>query len=62
MVNAHPLKTIYVDTYYGYDSDEDAITGFADTQLFQDRSEDNAAAYLEWGQGLYRDMFRACNQ
>lgn len=59
MVAADPQEAIYVDTYYGYDKAQDAITGFADTQLFQSRNEDNAAAYLEWGKGLYRDMFKA---
>lgn len=59
MVDAFPKQAIWVDTYYGYDPKKDAITGFKDTKVDNQRSEANGAAYLEWAHGLYRDMFKA---
>lgn len=59
MVDAYPKQAIWVDTYYGYDAKQDAITGFKDTKVDNTRSEANGAAYLEWARGLYRDMFTA---
>ncbi|TAM09570.1 MAG: sulfur oxidation protein, flavocytochrome C [Nevskiaceae bacterium] len=59
MVNAYPQQAIWVDTHYGYDAKKDAITGFADVKVDNTPSEKNAPAYLAWGRGMYRDMFRA---
>ncbi len=59
MVDADPTQAIWVDTFYGYDAAKNEITGFKDTKVDNKRSHENALTYLEWGRGLYRDMFRA---
>ena len=59
MVNANPTEAIWVDTLYGYDAGKDAITGFKDTKVDNQRRHKSALAYLDWGRGMYRDMFSA---
>lgn len=59
MVNSEPTEAIWVDTFYGYDAAKDAITGFKDTKVDNTRSHKNATTYIEWGKGMYRDMFQA---
>jgi sulfide dehydrogenase [flavocytochrome c] flavoprotein subunit len=59
MVNAFPKEAISVDTFYGYDPKKDAITGFKDAKLFENRDEAKGLATLEWARGMYRDMFDA---
>jgi hypothetical protein len=58
MVNAYPPEAISVDAKYTYDAAKDAITGFSpDTKTFEDRDATKGKAYLEWAQGIYRDIF-----
>jgi sulfide dehydrogenase [flavocytochrome c] flavoprotein subunit len=58
MTNAFPPEAIKVDAKYVYDATKDAITGFSpDTKTWEERNEAMGRAYLEWAQGLYRDMF-----
>jgi NADH dehydrogenase FAD-containing subunit len=60
MTNAFPPEAIKVDAKYVYDAKQDAITGFSpDTKTWETRDEAMARAYLEWAQGIYRDMFGA---
>lgn len=58
MVGAAPQESIMVDAKYAHDG-----TGhgwhFTDVTMINDRSEDLARANIEWGKGLYRDMFGA---
>jgi sulfide dehydrogenase [flavocytochrome c] flavoprotein subunit len=58
MTNAFPPEAIKVDAKYTYDAAKDAITGFSpDTKTWETRDEAMGRAYLEWAQGIYRDMF-----
>ena len=58
MTNAFPPEAIKVDAKYTYDAAKDAITGFSpDTKTWEKRDEAMGRAYLEWAQGIYRDMF-----
>lgn len=58
MTNAFPPEAIKVDAKYTYDPVKDAITGFSpDTKTWETRDEAMGRAYLEWAQGIYRDMF-----
>lgn len=58
MTNAFPPEAIKVDAKYVYDAGKDAITGFSpDTKTWETRDEAMGRAYLEWAQGIYRDMF-----
>ena len=60
MTNAYPPEAIKVDAKYTYDPAKDAITGFSpDTKTWEVRDEAMGRAYLEWAQGIYRDMFGA---
>jgi sulfide dehydrogenase [flavocytochrome c] flavoprotein subunit len=59
MVQAYPEpEAIGVIAHYVYDPKKDLITGFSpDTKTFETRTEAMGKTYLEWGKGLYRDMF-----
>ncbi|MDD4880412.1 MAG: FAD-dependent oxidoreductase [Gallionellaceae bacterium] len=58
MTNAFPPEAIKVDAKYTYDPVKDAITGFSpDTKTWEVRDQAMGRAYLEWAQGIYRDMF-----
>jgi sulfide dehydrogenase [flavocytochrome c] flavoprotein subunit len=59
MTQAYPKpEAIKVDAKYTYDPAKDAITGFSpDTKTWEVRDEAMGRAYLEWAQGIYRDMF-----
>jgi NADH dehydrogenase FAD-containing subunit len=59
MTQAFPVpEAIKVDAKYTYDPKADAITGFSpDTKTWEVRDEAMGRAYLEWAQGIYRDMF-----
>jgi sulfide dehydrogenase [flavocytochrome c] flavoprotein subunit len=58
MTNAFPPEAIKVDAKYVYDAGKDAITGFSpDTKTWEVRDQAMGRAYLEWAQGIYRDMF-----
>jgi sulfide dehydrogenase [flavocytochrome c] flavoprotein subunit len=58
MTNGFPPEAIKVDAKYVYDAKADAITGFSpDTKTWETRDEAMGRAYLEWAQGIYRDMF-----
>ena len=60
MTNAFPPEAIKVDAKYTYDAKADAITGFSpDTKTWEKRDAAMGRAYLEWAQGIYRDMFGA---
>ncbi len=60
MTNAFPPEAIKVDAKYVYDAKKDEITGFSpDTKTWETRDEAMGRAYLEWAQGIYRDMFGA---
>jgi len=60
MTNAFPPEAIKVDAKYTYDPKTDAITGFSpDTKTWETRDQAMGRAYLEWAQGIYRDMFGA---
>ncbi len=58
MTNAFPPEAIKVDAKYVYDAGKDEITGFSpDTKTWETRDEAMGRAYLEWAEGIYRDMF-----
>jgi hypothetical protein len=58
MTNAFPAEAIKVDAKYVYDAGKDEITGFSpDTKTWETRDEAMGRAYLEWAEGIYRDMF-----
>jgi sulfide dehydrogenase [flavocytochrome c] flavoprotein chain len=58
MTNAFPPEAIKVDAKYVYDAKKDEITGFSpDTKTWETRDEAMGRAYLEWAEGIYRDMF-----
>lgn len=58
MTNGFPPEAIKVDAKYVYDAGKDEITGFSpDTKTWETRDEAMGRAYLEWAEGIYRDMF-----
>jgi len=58
MTNGFPPEAIKVDAKYTYDAKADAITGFSpDTKTWEIRDQAMGRAYLEWAQGIFRDMF-----
>lgn len=58
MVGDNPQESIMVDAKYKHDGTGQGW-GFTDVTMINDRSEDLAKANIEWGKGLYRDMFSA---
>ena len=55
MVNTDPPEAISVNAYYK--KDENGLFGFDRVNMVQKRSTDQARQTLEWGKGIYRDMF-----
>lgn len=56
MVSADDQESIMVDAKYAHDG-SGAGWGFTDVTLIEDRSKDLGKANIEWGKGLFRDMF-----
>ncbi len=56
MVGDNPQESIMVDAKYKHDGTGNNW-GFTDVTMINDRSTDLAKANIEWGKGLYRDMF-----
>lgn len=56
MVNADPQESIMVDAKYKHDG-KGAGWGFTDVKMINDRTTSLGKANIEWGKGLYRDMF-----
>ncbi|RMD47642.1 MAG: NAD(P)/FAD-dependent oxidoreductase [Alphaproteobacteria bacterium] len=57
-VRADPLESIMVDAKYKHDG-HGAGWGFTDVTMINDRSKDLGKANIEWGKGLWRDMFQS---
>ncbi len=55
MVNANPKESIMVDAKYKFTKGKG--WGFTDVKLIEKRSTQLGKANIEWGKGLYRDMF-----
>jgi len=58
MVDSDPEESIMVDAKYAHDGNG-AGWGFTDVTMINDRSGDLAKSNVEWGEGLFRDMFEA---
>ncbi|RMD92889.1 MAG: hypothetical protein D6811_06080 [Alphaproteobacteria bacterium] len=58
MVADDPAQSIMVDAKYKHDG-HGGGWGFTDVTMINERSTDLARANIEWGKGLYRDMFGA---
>ncbi len=58
MVNINPQESIMIDAYYKHDG-KGGGWGFTDVKMVNERSAATGAANLEWGQGLFNDMFEA---
>ena len=56
MVTDDPQESIVVDAKYAHDGTGHGW-GFTDVTLIEERSEDLGKANIEWGKGLFRDMF-----
>ena len=56
MVGDNPQESIMVDAKYKHDGTGNGW-GFTDVTMINDRTEDLGKANIEWGKGLYRDMF-----
>ncbi len=54
MVNAYPQEAISVNAYYKKTGD---AWNFDRVKMNEERSLPQATQYLEWGKGIYRDMF-----
>ncbi len=57
MVNTDPRESIMVDAKYKFTKGKG--WGFTDVRVINKRSRQLAKANIEWGRGLYRDMFGA---
>ena len=55
MVNTDPNESIMVDAKYTFTKDKG--WDFTDVKLITERSRQLGKANIEWGKGLYRDMF-----
>ena len=57
MVNTDPQESIMVDAKYKFTKGKG--WGFTDVKMINKRSKQLGKANIEWGKGLYRDMFGA---